>query len=94
MSLSLVSELWSMLKPSIESGDTDHAAEILVGYLVEEGNFPIDIKQAFRGDYHIKNALEFYMESSEDSLYHSEEDDMDDDDDEDLWNNEREEDEY
>ena len=79
MSLHLINEIWKLLKPSIETGDTDSAAETLVTYLVEEEFSPAEIKQMFRGDSDIKDALEFYLESPEDGLYHKDDDDMFDD---------------
>ena len=36
MSLGLISEVWKLLKPGIEAGDVDGAAETRVNYLVEE----------------------------------------------------------
>lgn len=81
MSLSLINEVWKLLKPSIESGDTDGAAETLVNYLVEEAIASAhEIKSAFRGDKDIKDALDFYLETPEDGLVHEYDDDLDEDD--------------
>jgi hypothetical protein len=85
MSLQLAYEIWKTLKPNIETGDTDTAAESLVSFLVDEDYSPEEIKQAFFGDADIKEALEFYLESPED-IYHSDEE-------EDEWYEEEEEDE-
>lgn len=79
MSLALVNEIWKLLKPSIEAGDTDGAADILVNYLIDEDYSPDEIKTAFRGDKTIKNALEFFLESPDDGLYHEKIDDLFDD---------------
>ncbi len=83
MSLNLINEIWKLLKPSIETGDTDSAAETLVTYLIEEEFSPAEIKQMFRGDKEMKEALDFYLETPEDGLYHEddEEDYIDDYDD-------------
>ncbi len=83
MSLNLINEIWKLLKPSIETGDTDSAAETLVTYLIEEEFSPAEIKQMFRGDKEMKEALDFYLETPEDGLYHEddEEDYFDDYDD-------------
>lgn len=80
MSLSLVSEVWKLLKSSIETGDVNEAAETLVNFLVEEDYASThEIKNAFRGDKEIKVALDYYMETPEDSLYHEvDEDDYND----------------
>jgi hypothetical protein len=76
MSLSLINEVWKLLKPSIEAGDTDGAAETLVNYLVEEEVASAhEIKAAFRGDKDIKDALDFYLETPEDGHYHESDDD-------------------
>jgi hypothetical protein len=76
MSLSLINEVWKLLKPSIEAGDTDGAAETLVNYLVEEEVASThEIKAAFRGDKEIKDALDFFMDTPEDGLYHKIDDD-------------------
>jgi hypothetical protein len=75
MSLTLINEIWKLLKTSIEAGDTDGAAETLVNYLVEEDYSPAEIKQTFRGDKDIKDALDFFMETPDDGLYHAAEDD-------------------
>jgi hypothetical protein len=76
MSLSLINEVWKLLKPSIEAGDTDGAAETLVNYLVEEEVATAhEIKSVFRGDKDIKEALDFYLETPEDGHYHESDDD-------------------
>lgn len=79
MSIGLISEVWKLLKPNIETGDTDGAAETLVNYLVEEDYSAHEIKNAFRGDKDIKEALDFYLETPEDGLVHEYEDDLDED---------------
>lgn len=69
MSLTLINEIWKLLKPSIETGDTDEAAETLINYLIEEDYSPAEIKQTFRGDREIKEAVAFYLEKPEDGLF-------------------------
>lgn len=82
MSLSLANDVWKVLKSSIEAGDIAGAAEMLVNYLVDEDYSPNEIKQAFRGDVDIKGALEYFLESPSDGIYHEiEEDEYDEDDD-------------
>jgi hypothetical protein len=80
MSLHLVNEIWKVLKPSIEAGDMNGAAETLVNYLVDEDYSPNEIKQVFRGDSEIKDALTYYLESPSDGLYHEVEEDLFDED--------------
>jgi hypothetical protein len=74
MSIGLISEIWKILRPNLESGDPEHAAEMLVNYMIDEDYSSTEIKNAFRGDSYIKDALEFYLEKPEDGLYHEEED--------------------
>jgi len=74
MSVGLIHEVWKILRPSIETGDPEGAAEILINYLIEEDYSTTEIKNAFRGDSYIKGALEFYLESPEDGHYHKEDD--------------------
>jgi hypothetical protein len=82
MSIGLIGEVWKLLKSNIEAGDVDGAAETLVNYLVEEDYSAHEIKNTFRGDKDIKDALDFYLETPEDGLVHEYEDDLDEDD----WN--------
>lgn len=90
MSIGLIGEVWKLLKSSIEAGDIDGAAETLVNYLVEEDYSAHEIKSTFRGDKDIKEALDFYLETPEDGLYHQ----TDDDDYFDDYNDYDDEDEY
>lgn len=69
MSLTLVNEIWKLLKPCIETGDVDEASEVLVQYLVDEDYSPAEIKTTFRGDKDIKDAVAFYLEKPDDGLY-------------------------
>ena len=73
MSLVLINEIWKVLKPSIETGDISSAAETLVNYLVDEDYSPSEIKQTFRLDSDIKNALEYYLETPEWGIHEDEE---------------------
>lgn len=88
MSLSMVSEIFKLLKPDIEAGDASLAAETLVNYLVDEGYSPEDIKSAFR-DKDVRTALEFYLESPPGEMtetgYIEDEDDSWVDDEDDDW---------
>jgi hypothetical protein len=80
MSIGLIGEVWKLLKSSIEAGDVDGAAETLVNYLVEEDYSAHEIKNTFRGDKDIKDALDFYLETPESGLVHEYDDDLDDED--------------
>lgn len=85
MNLSMLSEIYKLLKPCIESGDTTLAAESLVNYLVDEGFSPEEIKQSFR-DKDIRTALEFYLEAPPGELSEIDRGYLEED--EDLWQDE------
>lgn len=93
MSIGLIGEVWKLLRSSIEAGDVDGAAETLVNYLVEEDYSAHEIKNTFRGDKDIKDALDFYLETPEDGLIH-EYDDDDLDEDYDYYDDDDDEDQY
>jgi len=65
--LQLINEIWKVLKPSIEIGDVDEAAENLVSYLVDEAFDPEDINQQFRTDREIKKKISYYLDSEEET---------------------------
>lgn len=92
MSLTVISEIWKIIKPSIEVGDSSAAAELLVNYLVDHDYDREEIKTLFKRDSDVQEALSFYLEKPEDSLKALEEydDDIDDyyDEDDDDYNNE------
>lgn len=66
--ITLINEIWKLLKSSIELGDAGDAAEILVNYLVEEGYSAHEIKQTFRSDKNIKSALDYYLETPDSGI--------------------------
>ena len=74
MNLNLVSEMWDILKPSIQVGDVNDAAESLVNYLVDNDYDPQEIKRTFKGDSSIQKAVGYFIESTSDSF----EEDFDD----------------
>ena len=71
------SELWSEMKTLVNTVDKQQAADVLVSLLIDFDEDIEDIKQAFKGDDLVKNAL----------LYHIEEDLDDEDEEEDDLNN-------
>ncbi len=80
MSLALIHEIWKVVRPSLETGDVDEAAEMLVNYLVDNDYDTADIKSTFKRDAAIQEALSFFVEKPDDGLYHEEEEeDFDDD---------------
>lgn len=67
--LSIINDVWKLLKSNIDTSDVDAAAESLVNYLIEEDYSPSEIKQTFRGDKEIKSALDYFLEKPEDALF-------------------------
>ena len=93
MSIGLIGEVWKLLKSSIEAGDVDGAAETLVNYLVEEDYSALEIKNTFRGDKDIKDALDFYLETPDSGVLFDQNDDFDEEDYYDYYDDE-EDDQY
>jgi len=82
MSVDLANEIWNGLKRYINTVDRAEAAEDLVSILVDNDCDPDDIKDVFKGDNHIKNALAGYINSDEEEYEEEEfydEDDYEDD---------------
>lgn len=80
MSLDLVSEIWDALHGHIDSSERKDAADTLVNLLIDSGYDAIDIKETFRSDKHIGNALKFYREQHETEEEYEEYDEDEDDD--------------
>lgn len=68
MSLSAISDIWKIIKPSIEVGDASEAAELLVNYLVDNDFDKQEITKLFKRDSEIQHALSFYLEKPEDAI--------------------------
>lgn len=85
--LVLVSELWEVIKPSIISTDRSGVADNIASVMVDHGYGVDEIREAFRGDYDIVEALKYY--SDEEWTDEEEEDsddwDLNDDDADDDW---------
>jgi len=78
MNVDLASVIWDELKRYINTVDRAEAAENLVSILIDNDCDPDDIKDAFKGDTHIKNALADYIDDLEDD--EEDEDEYSDDD--------------
>ena len=82
MNVDLASAIWDELKGYINTVDRAEAAENLVSVLVDNDCDPEDIKDVFKGDNHIKNALVGYLNTEEEEYEEDEYDDEDYDEDE------------
>ena len=78
MSLSLVSEVWDALRQHIQLADKVDAADTLVNLLIDQGYDADEIKENFRGDKEISNALSYFSQEEEYEDYDEEEYDEDD----------------
>ena len=82
MDVDLANEIWNGIKRYINAVDRAEAAEDFVGILVDNDVDPEDIKDTFKGDNHIKNALAGYINSDEEEYEEEEfydEEDYEDD---------------
>jgi len=80
MSLNLICEVWDAMRSHIDLNERNEAADTLVNLLVDN-NFEADeIKEAFRGEKEVLNALKNYVNHQE-----SDEDFDEDYDEEDDW---------
>ncbi len=79
MSLDQAYDIWKLLKPTIDVNEMGAASDLLINYLIDENHSPAEIKQAFRGDKDIKEALSYFLETPADGLYHADVVDHDED---------------
>jgi hypothetical protein len=77
MSLDFVTEVWDALRSHIDLHERSDAADTLINLLIDNNYEADSIKDAFRGDKEMLNALKGYVEQ------HDVEDDYEEYDDED-----------
>jgi hypothetical protein len=77
MSLNLIAEVWDALRQHIQLADKVDAADTLVNLLIDSGYDADEIKENFRGDKEIANALSYF--SQEENEEFDDEDYADDD---------------
>lgn len=85
MSLDLISEMWDVLRNHIDFNDRKDAADNVVNLLIDSGYDADDIKDTFRGDKDINNALKFYREQHEAEEYEEYEEYEEDEDSDEDW---------
>jgi len=82
MSLDFVVEVWDALRSHIDFNDRTDAADSLINLLIDNNYEPEDIKDVFRGEKEVLDALKDYLEQQDiEEDYDEYEDDNDDD-----WN--------
>ena len=63
MHSAVAAEIWDELRRFVGGGDRAEAAEILVSVLINNDEDPESIRQAFKGDADIRQALTEYLDS-------------------------------
>ncbi len=83
MSLDFIAEVWDALRSHIDLNDRKDAADSLVNLLIDNDYEADEIKQAFRGDKEVAQALKYYAEQhdTEEDEFDYDDDDLDED-----WN--------
>lgn len=79
MSLSLVTEVWDVLRSHIDFNERSDAADSLVNFLIDNNYETDDIKDSFRGEKEILTALKSYIAENEVEYDEEEYDESDDD---------------
>jgi DNA repair ATPase RecN len=83
MSITVIAEVWRALKFEIDGSNLPDAAETLVNVLIENDFDPADIKEAFRRETEVMQALRDYnSQFEEEEEYEEYEEDEDTEDDE------------
>ena len=78
MSLNFVAEVWDAIRSHIDFNERKDAADTLVNLLIENNYEADDIKDSFRGDKEILNALRDYVNEHETEYEdYDEEEDLD-----------------
>lgn len=80
MSLDFVAEVWDALRSHIDISERKDAADTLVSFLIDNNYEADEIKESFRGEKEILNALKDYV-----SEHELEEEYEEDDYEEDEW---------
>ena len=82
MSLDFITEVWDALRNHVDMSERGDAADSLINLLIDNNYEAQDIKESFRGDKDMLNALKDYLEQHdiEDDYEDYEEDEEDTDD--------------
>ena len=85
MSITVIAEVWRALKFEIDGSNLPDAAETLVNVLIENDFEPADIKEAFRRETEVMQALRDYNSQYEEEEFEEEEYEEDEDHEDDEW---------
>ena len=86
MSLNLVAEVWDALRSHLDINERGDAADTVINLLIDNNYEAQDIKEAFRSDKEMLNALKDYLSHHETEEEYEEEYTDDGDDDDEEWN--------
>lgn len=84
MSITVIAELWRALKLEIDENNLSDAAESLINVLIDNDYDTADIKEAFRREPSVMEALREYNSQFDEEEYEEEEYDEEEDED-DEW---------
>jgi len=85
MSITVIAEVWRALKFEIDVSNLPDAAETLVNVLIENDFEPADIKEAFRRETEVMQALRDYNSQYEEEEFEEEDYEEDEDNEDDEW---------
>ena len=68
MSVEVAHDLWNELRRFLSTPDRTEAADAVVAVLIDNDYDAEDIRQAFKGDKDIKQALESYLDDTQDDV--------------------------
>jgi len=74
MSIEVANDLWNELRRFLSTPDRAEAADAVVAVLIDNDYDAEDIRQAFKGDKDIKQALESYIDDAEEDTDEDSED--------------------
>jgi hypothetical protein len=87
MSANIASEIWGELRRFVNTVDREEAAETVVAVLIDNDYSADDIRNAFKGDADIKQALAVYAGQIADEESEEEEESDTDEDEDERWEN-------
>ena len=74
MPITVANDLWNELRRFLSTPDRAEAADAVVAVLIDNNYDAEDIRQAFKGDKDIKQALESYLDDAEEDVDEDQED--------------------
>jgi hypothetical protein len=74
MPITVANDLWNELRRFLSTTDRAEAADAVVAVLIDNDYDAEDIRQAFKGDKDIKQALESYIDDAEEDVDEDQED--------------------